>query len=550
MAYTKPKYEGNDFLEWYKSNFGVDYTGGGLSRQQGMSDIDWDIGNELYSAYQQQQARKEQYDSDYQSLLGQYQNSANAANSQYQAAKDNQEASYSKNTADLLANYQSSVGDLDTSRKNALQGASITYDKLKKYLPTQVKAQGLGGLGVSESTLLQAHNTYNTQRGSIENSYNANKATLENAYSTNKSSLDTAHGETLRKLESDKLASDTARDNAYSSDSTSLLNRYNADMQNIRDGVNVGAITADYQEKNRVLQQGNYDDLASLLSMSDSETLADYYARIEAADINDNQKALLKTLAENQVQNNITKRQQSDFTNFQNTIKNLTDMSTEAAFAKIDQLDITAQQKAQLKTLVESQVSQNVYNYKQEMRNEGLIEYNSHYADGDYVEAKKILDSYKQYLSDDEYQTRVNAIEQKVKEQTEAEAKAKAEEAAEKDKRIISGQETFEYNGGTYQITSQLKSDANEIKRNNDFKDQLKSKCGTTDPYDSSKIPNGTTFEIKADNRGSNDFNFWDDIGAFLLSPLGAGAWDSWGNWNTLYVTFYNGQWYKSDKKV
>lgn len=550
MAYTKPKYEGNDFLEWYKSNFGVDYTGGGLSRQQGMSDIDWDIGNELYSAYQQQQARKEQYDSDYQSLLGQYQNSANAANSQYQAAKDNQEASYSKNTADLLANYQSSVGDLDTSRKNALQGASITYDKLKKYLPTQVKAQGLSGLGVSESTLLQAHNTYNTQRGSIENSYNANKATLENAYSTNKSSLDTAHGETLRKLESDKLASDTARDNAYSSDSTSLLNRYNADKQNIRDGVNVGAITADYQEKNRVLQQGNYDDLASLLSMSDSETLADYYARIEAADINDNQKALLKTLAENQVQNNITKRQQSDFTNFQNTIKNLTDMSTEAAFAKIDQLDITAQQKAQLKTLVESQVSQNVYNYKQEMRNEGLIEYNSHYADGDYVEAKKILDSYKQYLSDDEYQTRVNAIEQKVKEQTEAEAKAKAEEAAEKDKRIISGQETFEYNGGTYQITSQLKSDANEIKRNNDFKDQLKSKCGTTDPYDSSKIPNGTTFEIKADNRGSNDFNFWDDIGAFLLSPLGAGAWDSWGNWNTLYVTFYNGQWYKSDKKV
>lgn len=550
MAYTKPKYEGNDFLEWYKSNFGVDYTGGGLSRQQGMSDIDWDIGNELYSAYQQQQARKEQYDSDYQSLLGQYQNSANAANSQYQAAKDNQEASYSKNTADLLANYQSSVGDLDTSRKNALQGASITYDKLKKYLPTQVKAQGLGGLGVSESTLLQAHNTYNTQRGSIENSYNANKATLENAYSTNKSSLDTAHGETLRKLESDKLASDTARDNAYSSDSTSLLNRYNADMQNIRDGVNVGAITADYQEKNRVLQQGNYDDLASLLSMSDSETLADYYARIEAADINDNQKALLKTLAENQVQNNITKRQQSDFTNFQNTIKNLTDMSTEAAFAKIDQLDITAQQKAQLKTLVESQVSQNVYNYKQEMRNEGLIEYNSHYADGDYVEAKKILDSYKQYLSDDEYQTRVNAIEQKVKEQTEAEAKAKAEEAAEKDKRIISGQETFEYNGGTYQITSQLKSDANEIKRNNDFKDQLKSKCGTTDPYDSSKIPNGTTFEIKADNRGSNDFNLWDDIGVFLLSPLGACAWDSWGNWNTLYVTFYNGQWYKSDKKV
>lgn len=550
MAYTKPKYEGNDFLEWYKSNFGVDYSGGGLSRREGMSDIDWDIGNELYSAYQQQQARQEQYDSDYSSLLQQYNKTVNSANSQYEAAKASQEASHAKNTADLLANYQSSVGDLDTRRKNALQGASITYDKLKKYLPTQVKAQGLGGLGVSESTLLQAHNTYNTQRGSIENSYNANKATLENAYTTNKSSLDTAHGETLRQLEADKLASDTARDNAYSSDTTSLLNRYNADMQSIKDGVNVGAITADYQEKNRVLQQGNYDDLASLLSMSDSETLSDYYARIEAADINDQQKALLKTLAENQVQGNIAKRQQNTFANFQSTIKQLTDTSTEAAFAKIDSLDISDQQKAQLKTLVESQVSQNVYNYKQEMRSEALTRYDDALYGEDYAEAKKILDGYKQYLSDDEYNTRLNTINDKVAAQTEAEAKAKAEEAAEKDKRIVSGQETFEYNGGTYQISSQLKSDANEIQRNNDFKDQLKSKCGTTDPYDSSKIPNGTTFEIKADNRGSNDFNFWDDVGAFLLSPLGAGAWDSWWNWNTVYVTFYNGNWYKSEKKV
>ena len=142
--------------------------------------------------------------------------------------------------------------------------------------------------------------------------------------------------------------------------------------------------------------------------------------------------------------------------------------------------------------------------------------------------------------------TRLNYINSQV----EAEKKAEEESQIEKDNRITSGQETFTYNGGTYQITSQLKSDANEIKRNNDFKDQLKAKCGTTDPYDASKIPNGTTFEIKADNRGSNDFNFWDDIGAFLFSPLGAGAWDSWGNWNTLYVTFYNGQWYKSDKKV
>lgn len=166
--------------------------------------------------------------------------------------------------------------------------------------------------------------------------------------------------------------------------------------------------------------------------------------------------------------------------------------------------------------------------------------------EGDWENAKKVLNSYRQYLSEDEYNTRLNYINSQV----EAEKKAEQESQTEKDNRITSGQETFTYNGGTYQITSQLKSDANEIKRNNDFKKQLEATCGTTNPYDTSKIPNGTTFEIKADNRGSNDFNFWDDIGAFLLSPFGAGAWDSWGNWNTLYVTFYNGQWYRSDKKV
>ena len=122
--------------------------------------------------------------------------------------------------------------------------------------------------------------------------------------------------------------------------------------------------------------------------------------------------------------------------------------------------------------------------------------------------------------------------------------KDEAETQAEKDKRIITGQESIEYDGRYYQLQSQLDKNANQIKRNNDFKDKLKA-LGYSDPFDPN-IPNGTTIKSNVDNRGSNDFNFWDDIGAFLFSPLGAGAWDSWGNRNEITMTYYNGNWYLS----
>ena len=284
--------------------------------------------------------------------------------------------------------------------------------------------------------------------------------------------------------------------------------------------------------------------MKGIISGASDETTDALFQQIMSGDINEEQKNLLKMLATSVAQGNVTKRQDSTYNNYLSTIANLTDRSVESAYAAIDRLDITDEQKAKLKAQVDSRVSANQEQYRKDMRDEALQYFQSY--EGDWENAKKVLDSYRQYLSEDEYNTRLNYINSQV----EAEKKAEQESQTEKDNRITSGQETFTYNGGTYQITSQLKSDANEIKRNNDFKKQLEATCGTTNPYDTSKIPNGTTFEIKADNRGSNDFNFWDDIGAFLLSPFGAGAWDSWGNGNTLYVTFYNGQWYRSDKKV
>lgn len=133
------KYQGTDFLEWYKANYGQDYDPSTiLSRRNGMSDVDWDIGNSLYDTYRKDQQRK--------------------------------------------IDYESRVSALDKSKMQSQQNASITLDKLKKYIPTQLKAQGLDGLGVSESSLLNAYNNYSSDMGAIENDYQDRKSSLEEAY--------------------------------------------------------------------------------------------------------------------------------------------------------------------------------------------------------------------------------------------------------------------------------------------------------------------------------------------------------------------------------
>lgn len=133
------KYQGTDFLEWYRANYGQEYDPSTiLSRKSGMSDVDWDIGNSLYDTYRKDQQRK--------------------------------------------SDYETRVSALDKSKMQSQQNASITLDKLKKYLPTQIKAQGLGGLGVSESSLLNAYNSYSSDMGAIENDYQDRKSSLKEAY--------------------------------------------------------------------------------------------------------------------------------------------------------------------------------------------------------------------------------------------------------------------------------------------------------------------------------------------------------------------------------
>lgn len=390
-------YDGEiDFLKWYKKNYGADYDNNvGLVKKDGMSDIDFRIGSELKGFYD--------------------------LNNNYQQEKDTDLANrnnFFDEQANLLkSKYGTAVDSLNDNKRMAQQNASIGYDKLKKYLPTQIKSQGLGGLGVSESSMLQAYSKYNNDMGSIASNYNSNMANLE----------------------SDKINQLSSLEN-YRQDSLNEINqRYTG-----------------YEQKTMEEAKNNVSKLL------------DNYLQEE-------------------------QRKQEEY-----------------------------RKNAQTRV---------------EVTLERLI------GDGKYDEALKYIDNNKNIFDELTHKTLVGDIE--AERQIAKENQQKEQE--EYEKHVLAGEEYIESNGSRYKIKSQLSKDANEIKRNNDFKQQLKDKFGTTNPYDS-KIPNGTTITVKADNKGANDFNFWDDVGAAIFSPLAGGAWDSWANWNTVNMTYYNGQWYKSEK--
>lgn len=130
------------FEDWYKKY--IDKTATEVpstyvfERKEDMSDAEYDAVSKLYSAY------------------GQNLNDRTTTNNE--------------------------IAKVNNLRNSANQQEYIAYEKLKKYLPTQLKAQGLGGLGVSETALLQAYNNHSQNLGTIRSEYDTKVSDLENAY--------------------------------------------------------------------------------------------------------------------------------------------------------------------------------------------------------------------------------------------------------------------------------------------------------------------------------------------------------------------------------
>lgn len=231
-------YTGNSFKDWYKTHYGSNYTGQSYSRPEEMNDLDWDIGRALYDAYQREQALTDDYNKKTSYYKQMYNSQQNAA-----------EAAYNNYLQDIEEAYKASVDSLNDNRNSSRQAASIMLDKAMKYLPEQLKAQGLGGLGVSASATLDANNNYMNQLGAIMELYNQNKGTL-----------DLGHSNDLRELANGKLDSDTQRYNQYISSLMSLEDAYNANMlsTNTQSANNVTDLLNRYRELEREEQDRDY----------------------------------------------------------------------------------------------------------------------------------------------------------------------------------------------------------------------------------------------------------------------------------------------------
>ena len=89
----------------------------------------------------------------------------------------------------LAESYKKQQEVLDAGRRNALQRAGISFDTLNKYLPMMNRANGLSGLGVSETASIDAYNKYLSSMGSIEQQHSADSASLLDNYSAERRAL-------------------------------------------------------------------------------------------------------------------------------------------------------------------------------------------------------------------------------------------------------------------------------------------------------------------------------------------------------------------------
>jgi hypothetical protein len=373
-------YDAN-FEEWYKRLFNkkFDKNTDSLTKTENMSDEEFEVGTNLYNAYLQ---------------------------------KNN-----------LLDQYNKAQSSLEQEKTQSQQQASIQLDKLKKYIPTQIKAQGLGGLGVSESTLLKANSDYQNKMGQIASDIGARQLDLLQSYNT-------------------------------------------------------GVLDVDA---------------------------------------------------------NLANANQATLTKYQEIAR--------------QQEEIARQEREQQKALVD-----NFYRNEMLLNPDYLTEDGSKLTEDGKNKMKEYLDSNKEILGDmyDTYMKELEAREVYTNEQKTAdEAEVKQTET---DTLIKEGKEYFNYGGSTYKVKKQLDSKSNEIAHNKDFIKKLNN-LGYADAYNPN-IPNGTTIEIKCDSSGANEFSYED------LGLVNVADWRNWipfynlynwanniGNFETRYVTYYDGQWYLSEKK-
>ena len=112
-----------------------------------------------------------------------------------------------------IGQHNAAVQKIDANAKKQIEDAQINRTKAAHYLQNYNKANGLGGLGVAQSSLIDLYNNYQNQRADIMGQANSNKLDLENTFNTTSNAL---HKQYLGEVDEQKEEySSVAYENIY-----------------------------------------------------------------------------------------------------------------------------------------------------------------------------------------------------------------------------------------------------------------------------------------------------------------------------------------------
>lgn len=271
----------SDFLEAFKENYGYDYDGSPLSRREGMSDGTWNALQSLYKYYQQGK--------DDETKRGDAINSEN----EY----------YDKKEEELTGAYNTSRENLGANKDKAQQNASISLDKLLKYLPAQARAQGYDSLGASESSKLQAYANYNNNMGDIASDYNSKMASLDQSEISEKNELAKQRKDTLAGINDKYDAYERDRNEMAGSEAQAAWDKYETERK---------AKEEQLRQEASAKETAAYENYSKMLEYSTSTDYNSLVQNIDSLNVNDEYKQLLKDKAKIVVDANLKKQADSD----------------------------------------------------------------------------------------------------------------------------------------------------------------------------------------------------------------------------------------------
>lgn len=277
----------SDFLEAFKENYGYDYDGSALTRREGMSDGTWNALQSLYKYYQQGQEDEAKRNDEIQS------------ENEYYDSKE----------SELVGAYDSSRETLGANKGKAQQNASISLDKLLKYLPAQARAQGYEGLGMSESSALQAYANYNNNMGDIASDYNSQMASLDQSEVADKNELAKQRKDALSGINDKYDAYERARNEAAGSEAQSAWEAYEAERK---------AKEEQLRQEASAKETKTYEEYRDMLNYSTSTDYESLVQGIDSLNVSDEYKKLLKDKARIVVDANIKAKEEQDRINQEN----------------------------------------------------------------------------------------------------------------------------------------------------------------------------------------------------------------------------------------